>query len=150
MENISPLLYVAVGLTAIMFISRQSMLGFPCVIFWAIAGGQGYLTSTVTWDIEYFIFFGCMGMTIFSAYAMYGLRERRDSIGEKSLEQGEGNFVDEKSDNGKIHDDLPPDSEIDGEVRPSRRRQELQQRAAERKSGNAKPKRRTDWITITK
>lgn len=153
---LSILLFVAVFLTLAMFLSKSMMLGFPCLIFWAIAGSQGYLCSTVMWDIYYLIFFGCMGMTIFSGFAMYGLRERRDTIGDKSMESGDGNFIDETSSSNTKEDmpDIEPDNESyidEPRSKPSKRTQALRRRAEERKSGEIRSKKRTtNFIEITK
>lgn len=72
------------------------MLGFPCVIFWAILGGHCYTQSVNDWDIYYFLFFACaFGMPIFCALAMYALREKRDTIADEELEKGEDSYIDE-------------------------------------------------------
>lgn len=85
---------IPLGLTMAMFHTKSMMLGFPCVIFWAILSGYAYGESTATWDWQYLLFFGSMGMVIFSAIAMYGLREKRDAIGDKSMEHETG-YIDE-------------------------------------------------------
>lgn len=83
--------FIAVALTYTMFQSRQSMLGFPCALFWAIFGGQAYLSSTTPWgDIYYYLAFSSLfGMTIFSMLAAYGLREIRDTLGDEAMEEEE-------------------------------------------------------------
>lgn len=91
----SALVIIPLVLTLVMFTTREMMLGFPCVIFWAIYGGYCYGQSEATWDVYYLLFFASMGMTIFSAVAMYGLREKRDTTGEKSMEN-ETSYVDEE------------------------------------------------------
>jgi len=84
------LLAIAVALTFVMFLSHQMMLGFPCVIFWAIMGGYCYTQSTATWDIWYFLFFAsAIGMTIFCAFAMYGLRTKKEEATERFIDEGE-------------------------------------------------------------
>lgn len=91
----------AIFLTFAMFITRERMLGFPCLIFWAIAGGNAYTLSTATWDIYYLVFFAGMGMAIFSAIAMYALREKKDAIADAEMDEDsketEGTFIDESA-----------------------------------------------------
>lgn len=74
--------FIAVALTCTMFATRSMMLGFPSLIFYAVAGGMAYQESTVMWDIYYLIFFACMGMVIFSSLAMYTLRTKKQEIQE--------------------------------------------------------------------
>ena len=82
------LVLIPAALTALMFYAKQAMLGFPCVIFWAILGAHAYQLSTATWDYYYLLFFGAMGMVIFCSLAMWGLRTRKQ-------EKQEGNeFID--------------------------------------------------------
>lgn len=94
--------FIAVYLTSAMFHTKQMMLGFPCVIFWAILGGYCYLDSTATWDWQYFVFFGSMGMVIFSLLAMYALRTRKEEKkeGDELIDEGKEKekFVDEDDD----------------------------------------------------
>lgn len=121
---LSILSVTAIALTCAMFATRQVMLGFPCVIFWGILGGYCYQQSVTTWDSYYFLFFASMGMVIFSAYAMYGLRPE-DISGPDA-------------DKGKYFDELKePDlrGNISDELKPSRRRQALRDRADRRRSG---------------
>ena len=134
------LLFVAVFLTCAMFFSKNMMLGFPSVIFWAIAGGHCYTLSTGAWaDIYYFMFFACtLGMTVFCALAMYGLRPRDDI----SPAMEEHTYIDEK--NKKETEPQEPDYDMD-ETPPSRRVVKLRQRAAERRSGIVKSKVERKW-----
>ena len=67
--------FIAVMITFVMFLTKERLLGFPCAIFWALASGQAYVTSAATWDIYYLVFFGTIGMAIFSMYAMYALNK---------------------------------------------------------------------------
>ena len=124
------LIVISVALTCTMFATRQSMLGFPCAIFWAVMGGQGYLQSTATWDIYYIVFFASMGMTIFSLFAMYGLRGK-DLSGPDADEEP---FIDEEKepDISGIDKNNDEASGIDGE-KPSKRTKELRERAARRR-----------------
>jgi len=121
---------IAVLLTCVMFATRQSMLGFACAIFWAITGAQAYTLSTTPWgDIYYYLFFAsAFGMTIFTAIAAFGLREKRDTIADKEIETGEGEYIDE----GEGQTDLEFHS---GEEKqePSARVQALRKRATERR-----------------
>ncbi len=90
------------GLTIAMFATKNSMLGFPASLFWAIFGGYAYTQSTVPWgDWQYFLAFASLlGMVTFTALAAYGLRERRDTIADAEMDEegeGEGSFIDEPS-----------------------------------------------------
>jgi hypothetical protein len=89
---------ISSGLTTAMFLSRNMMLGFPCTIFWAILGGYAYTLSSTPWgDWQYYLFMGAMGMTIFSMYAAYGLRERPSKKDDEFLDEGkdDSKYVDE-------------------------------------------------------
>ena len=103
MALLSFLGFIAVVLTAVMFATRQAMLGFACAMFWAITGAQAYILSTVPWgDIYFYIAFGSLlGMTSFTALAAFGLREERDSIADTEMKRSEGRYVDE---HGKVDD----------------------------------------------
>ena len=93
--------FIAVGLTIAMFYTKESMLGFPCALFWAILGGFCYGESAATWDINYLMAFAyLLGMVPFTIFGAWGLREPRDSIGDEDMEQGEGGYIDE-DDGGK-------------------------------------------------
>ena len=126
------LAFAAVVLTYGMFSSRQSMLGFPCLIFWAILGGYCYQQSTVTWDIYYLMFFGSFGMAIFSAFAAYGLRTKKEELeeGDEFIDEGADKdirFIDEV---GKKGSDEP----VDGEEKPRRISRSIRERAEKRRS----------------
>ncbi len=84
------LIAIAVALTWIMFQTKSMMLGFPCVIFWAIMGGYCYTMSIYDWDIWYFLFFASFGMAIFSSIAMYGLRTKKEEEeeGDQLIDEG--------------------------------------------------------------
>ncbi len=88
--------FAAIMLTYSMFQSRSSMLGFPCLIFWAILGGYCYQQSTTTWDIYYLLFFGSFGMAIFSTFAAYALRTKKEEAKEGDLYFDEGGDKDVK------------------------------------------------------
>jgi hypothetical protein len=139
----------AVFLTSIMFVTKNMLLGFPSLIFWAIAGADALTMSSATWDMYYILFFACMGMAIFSAFAMYTLRL-------KDIDPGRNDYddADPMMDEGKdqMMDDLPRESSqyIDegkddfGSSQPSRRVRDLRRRAAARRSGNP-PKKKIEW-----
>ena len=85
------LLAGALGLTATMFTTKSSMLGFPSGIFWSVLGGYSYLQSSTTWDWQYLLFFASIGMVIFSILAAYTLRSK-DLAGPDA---DQGQFADE-------------------------------------------------------
>ena len=121
---LSVLAALSVFMTCTMFAIRQSMLGFPAAIFWAILGGHAYTQSTATWDIYYFVFFASLGMAIFSMYAAFALRERRDTIADDEMdEEGSG-------------EPPPVDEAKNGENKPQRtdKRVELRERAKKRRA----------------
>lgn len=124
---------IAVLLTITMFFSRQSMLGFPCAIFWAITGARAFTLSTIPWgDIEFFVFIGSiLGMTPFTAYAAFGLREKRDSLAEEEMDaRGYGEeddlFTDEQEEESNL--------ENTERQKTSKRTQALRQRAIVRRT----------------
>ena len=126
------LIAAALTLTAAMFLSKQMMLGFPCLIFWAIASGQAYMLSAAVWDIYYFIFWGSIGMAIFSPFASFALRTKKEN-----LQEGD-EYIDEgKDDLHYIGDEQ--ESKNDGTDAPSEstRRQALHERAAKRREGRS-------------
>ncbi len=126
---------IAVILTATMFATRNSMLGFPSAIFWVLLGGYAYTLSTVPWgDIYFFFAFTCLlGMTTFCALGAFALREKRDAYGESELDdkdEGEEGYFDEVQE---------PD--VSGEMgSATRRRKALHNRAANRRGGGKKKK----------
>lgn len=87
---------IATALTFCMFLTKASMLGFACSVFWALFGGYAYTLSSSTWDIYYMTAFASLlGMTTFTALGAYGLRERRDTLGDEAMEGGGGSYIDE-------------------------------------------------------
>ena len=121
---------IAVALTCAMFGTKQSMLGFPCAIFWALTGGEAYTLSTAAWDIYFlFAFASLLGMVTFTSLAAYGLREKRDSIGDEEMETGDGGYMDE----GKGKDDLTFHSGKEQESTGSSRTEALHKRALNRR-----------------
>ena len=125
------LAFIAVMLTVAMYVTKESMLGFACAIFWAILGGYAYSESTTPWgDWQYFLAFASLfGMVTFTALAAYGLREKRDSIGDEEMENGDGDYPDE----GKGKDDLTHYSGKEGGATESRRVTALHERARKRR-----------------
>lgn len=123
------LLFIAVALTVVMFATRQAMLGFACVIFWAILGAEAYTLSTVPWgDTYYYMFFASLfGMTTFCALAAFGMRERRDTIADKELEKGEGDYIDESGGEPNLLGE-------EKETKPSKRTRALRKRAEGRRT----------------
>lgn len=128
---------IAAWLTATMFTSRQAMLGFACALFWAIFGGYAYTLSSVTWDIYFILAFGSLlGMVSFTSLAAFGLREKRDSLGDEAMERGNEEYFDEergrrrrpnpwmkehKDDPGVLDDGRDKADEFDIAARPRRR-----------------------------
>ena len=82
---------LALGLTVAMFATKNSMLGFPSGIFWAVMGGYSYQRSLATWDWQYLLFFAAMGMVIFSILAAFALRKK--DLDEPA--EDEGAYIDE-------------------------------------------------------
>ena len=119
---------IPLGLTATMFVTKERMLGFPCVILWAIFGGYAYTLSAIPWgDIYYYLAIGSLlGMVIFTALSAFALREKRDTLADESMEKGEGKYIDE----GKKEDN--PWGE---EGKSSKRTEGIRERAKNRRTG---------------
>ncbi len=83
------LVFISVSLTCVMFASKQPMLGFPCAIFWAITGADAFILSVIPWgDIYFYIFIASLlGMTPFTAYAAFALREPKDTIADSEMDE---------------------------------------------------------------
>ena len=98
----------SIVLTYAMFQSRNSMLGFPCLIFWAIMSGYCYQESTATWDLYYLTFFGSIFMGVFCAFAAYGLRTKKEELteGDEFIDEGKDDivFIDEYASPSKAKD----------------------------------------------
>jgi len=125
------LIVIATTLTATMFASKSSMLGFPGLIFWAIMGGYCYQESVATWDLYYLTFFGAFGMAIFCAFAAYALRTKKEEAEEGDLFFDEGadkdiRYIDEGGSGKDATDE-------DGE-KPSRRTRSIRERASRRRT----------------
>ncbi|KKM65834.1 hypothetical protein LCGC14_1487290 [marine sediment metagenome] len=143
MTLLSFLGFMAVVLTVAMFATRQSMLGFPSAIFWAITGAQAYTLSTVPWgDIYYYIAFASLlGMTSFTALGAFGLREKRDTLADEGMDDDskvkDDSFIDEHEKEA----DTDYWSGKDGETPPSERSAAVRERAARRRSGTSRRKK---------
>lgn len=75
------LAFIAVMMTVAMFVTKQTILGFPAALFWLILGGYAFTESTVAWgDWQYYLGFGSIaGMAIFTALlAALSLRSKPD------------------------------------------------------------------------
>jgi len=136
------LLLIPLFLTVAMFMSKQAMLGFPCALFWAILGGYAYTQSTTPWgDWQYYLAFGSLlGMTVFTALAAFGLREKRDTLADEGMEKGDGGYFDEegKAKGGYIHEGREKGDDlfsIEDASKPSKRTQDLRDRAKDRRTG---------------
>jgi hypothetical protein len=134
--------FLAVMLTCAMFLSKQSMLGFPAAIFWALLGGQAYSMHVTTWDIYFLLAFASLlGMVTFSIYAAYGLREKPDYY-DQEADVPENGRPEKPTD---TETDEPEDKTSDGfygESEPNKRTTALRERAAERRTGK---RRKPSW-----
>lgn len=127
------LIVIAVALTCAMFATRQMMLGFPCLIFWAVTGGYCYHESVATWDMYYFTFFASMFMGIFCAFAAFALRTKKEEAREGDLFFDEGGdrdikFIDE-SGSGKDAGTVDENRE-----KPGARARGIRERAEKRRA----------------
>ena len=92
---------MAIALTAIMFHSRNAMLGFPAAIFWMLTGAYSYTLFTTPWvDIEFYLAIASMlGMVPFTILGAYGLKEKKDTGTD------EEEYLDEQPDQDKYMDE---------------------------------------------
>ncbi len=131
------LLLAALGLTIAMFLSHNPMLGFPATLFWALFGGYSYSLSDAAWDIYFLVAFGSLlGMAIFSAFAAYALRTKKEEAKEGDLYFDEGGdkdvkFIDEGGNKGDK--DTETESGTD-EEKPSKRTRDIRDRANRRRA----------------
>lgn len=128
---------IALGLTIAMFATRQMLLGYPCVIFWAILGGYAYTESTIAWgDWQFYLFFAsAFGMVSFCALAMYALRTKKE-------EEEEGDqLIDEGKDDTRYVDEGKDESE-ESEGGTSRQRKSVRDRADRRREKGIRRKTR--------
>jgi len=122
---------MSTGLLIAMMGTKQMMLGFPAALLWFILGGYSYTQSSIPWgDWQYYLFFASMGIGIFSMFAAYALRTKKEEAEEGDLyfdEDGDKDvkFIDEGGKNN--------DTESDGE-KPSRKIRGIRERAAQRRS----------------
>ncbi len=148
---------IAVALTYAMFAYKESMLGFPSGIFWALLGGHAYTLSTALWDMEYFVFIASLvGMFPFCIYAAFAVRKRDLSPIEEDWDDS-GKYIDEKGKSekpvtkkgtDKDTDDVMTEAEKDsdmGEKNPPSEfykgwRERMEQRRRERRI-----MRKADW-----
>ena len=129
MALLSELILVAIALTVTMFATRESMLGFPCGIFWVLTCGQSYVLTVNPWvDIEYYLFIASFGMTIFTILGAFALREKRDTIADEEMEGGDGKYIDEGYQGEEKTEPKP-------EKKERRRSRELRERADRRRTG---------------
>jgi hypothetical protein len=143
------IIIAALVLTAVMFIAKNAMLGFPCLIFWALAGAHCYTQSAATWDMYYITFFASFGMAIFTAYAAFALRKRDLEPNNKDWLDS-GKFLDEDGKKGSGESNFMSESKeqsgyIDDPSKPSRRTQELHDRAANRRTGGDAGGKKRRW-----
>lgn len=128
---------MALGLTMAMFHTRNMMLGFPCVIFWAILGGYAYTESTTAWgDWQYYLFFACtFGMTIFCALAMFVLRTKKEEVaeGDELIDEGKDDL--RYTDEGKSEE-----GNLEGSGM-SKRTKGIRGRAKQRRTGDTRSRR---------
>ncbi len=130
---------IATWLTAAMFTSRNSMLGFATAGWWFIFGGYNYQLKTVAnvTDIHYALFwFSCVGMTIFCSMAAFGLREVKDTEAESDADtepQDPEQYPDEAPEGTYDTDGM--DDGMETSYKPSKRVRDLRSRAADRHSG---------------
>ncbi len=136
------LIFMAVMLLGAMFFTRNSMLGFPSGIAWALVGAQAYTQSVVLWDVYFLLAFSSLlGMVTFSILGAYGLREKRDTLGDESMEQGDREMLDIELEKpgywmGKDREERDLSSEgdeFDIAGKPSRRSRKVRERADDRR-----------------
>lgn len=132
------LILIPIGLTVVMFLAKQAMLGFPCAMFWAILGGYSYTQYTTAWvDWEYYLAWASLlGMTTFTALAAFGLREKRDTLADDEMDAESKEteaFIDEKKTQEK--EDV---FSFTANKPESKRTRELRERAEKRRSGERK------------
>ncbi len=137
--------FVAVILTLVMFQSKNSALGFPCAIFWFLFGIQAYTLYAVMWDVYYCIFFAsCIGMTPFSAYIAFGLREKpgTDEVEDEVIQTEEPSDEDKEAGEeatGGVDDYGEPI------VKSSKRTQALHERAKKRREMAVQRRGQGSW-----
>jgi len=138
------LAFIAVALTVVMFLSRNSMLGWPSGGFWFLLAAYNYQVAVVrnVTDIHYSLFWLSSAMLLFCVIGAYGLREKDDR--KVGMDEEEEEYVDEAPRGTYVTDDTPrrgerADDDMDdgfedrGQDRPKTRRQALYERARMRK-----------------
>ena len=90
---------LALGLTMLLFVTREGMLGFVAGMAWFIFGGYCYTESAATWDMAYFYFFFSMFIGVFCIFAAFVLKTKKQEIeeGEEFIDEGKDDlqFIDE-------------------------------------------------------
>jgi hypothetical protein len=128
---------IVVALTVAMFATKQSMLGFPCLIFWALLSGYSYQQSVTTWDLYYLLFFSSMGMAIFCTFAAFALRTKKEErqVGEEYIDEGEDDsrYADESRPGGNGFDVEKTEKSKMDSGEPSRRVRVVRERAERRR-----------------
>ena len=107
---------MALGLIVAMFVTKNSMLGFPSGIMWFILSGFCYTQHTTTWDLYYILFFGAAGIGIFAIYAAFALR-KRDLAGPDA---DKGLFMDEDGSGAGKHHLPTPGQDRGGQPTPQK------------------------------
>ena len=125
------LLAGAVGLTFAMFHSKHPMLGFPCFILWALAGGYSYTLSS-DWDFYRVMAFAfILGMGSLCLFGAWDLKRKSQSIGEVEMDKGDGKLIDEKPRKSWFEDDGIADEDME-KLGPIRRRDRRLHKAKQR------------------
>ena len=129
-------LVIAALLTVGMFVSRERMLGFPCGIAWFIAGGLCYVSSAADWDMDFISAFSWFFMGVFTIYAAFGLKTKKEEldIGGEYIDEGKDDlqFIDENGNGNKGSD---KSSSIDAdEEKPRRSARVIRERADRRRT----------------
>jgi hypothetical protein len=146
---------IPLGLTVTMFVTRNSMLGWPSGGFWFIFAAYNYQTAVVRdiTDINYALFWISSSMLLFCIIGAYGLREKDDR--KVGMDEDEEEYVDEAPKGTYVTDDTvsrrgerADDDMDDGfEDRPKTRRQALHERARMRKlrANLSSPSKQVRW-----
>ena len=128
---LAALVVLTASLTVAMFATKQAMLGFPCLIFWALLGGYAYTTSTSTWDLYYLLFFASIGMAMFCSLAAFALRTKKEE------KQAGEEYIDEGNDDTRFTDEVKAEGAMDAgpsdSSQPSRRVRVIRERAERRR-----------------
>ncbi len=123
------------SLTVAMFATRQAMLGFPCLIFWALLGGYAYQQSATIWDLYYLLFFASIGMAIFCSLAAFALRTKKEEkqAGEEYIDEGGDDSQPTSASGAGNTGDASATDQPDSNDKPSRRVRVIRERAERRR-----------------